>query len=138
MYKIGFTGTRRGLTLHQINTLITYLKYLALINNNGIELHHGCCIGADETAALIARVIGARVVGHPPVNHRFISERLIADELRDACDYIGRNHNIVDEVDEMIAGPDTMEEQLRSGTWSTVRYTRQVAKPLTILDPNPQ
>ena len=44
-----------------------------------------------------------------------------------------RNRNIVRAVDIMIAAPATDKEELRSGTWATVRYCRQARKPVIML-----
>ena len=47
--------------------------------------------------------------------------------------YLERNRDIVDACDILIACPRTLKEELRSGTWATVRYARKVGKPVAIL-----
>lgn len=126
---LGFTGTQRGMTDAQWATL-----WRMLCNRSGV-FHQGDCIGSDEQAAHGARVAGFWIIGHPPIiNHKraFFS----ADEWRPALPYLDRNRVIVDESEEMIATPGEAVEQLRSGTWSTVRYARRVGKPIHVILPD--
>lgn len=46
-----------------------------------------------------------------------------------------RNHDIVDATEWLIATPKKFEE-IRSGTWATVRYAKKVKKPVTIIWPD--
>lgn len=127
---VGFTGTQRGLTETQWATLC-----LLLYARAPGDFHEGDCIGSDAQAAYGARLIGFRIIGHPPINQ---SKRAFfpADEWRKALPYLDRNRAIVDAVQEMIATPGEFEEQLRSGTWSTVRYARRVGKPVHVILPD--
>jgi hypothetical protein len=34
----------------------------------------------------------------------------------------------------LIATPESLTEELRSGTWATIRYARKIKKPCLILD----
>lgn len=83
----------------------------------------------------MARLIGFRIVGHPPI---VTSKRAFfqCDELRDPLPYLARNHKIVDAVQEMLACPGEVMEQLRSGTWATIRYARRVGKPVHVILPD--
>jgi len=47
-----------------------------------------------------------------------------------------RNHDIVDCTELLIACPKSMKEELRSGTWATVRYARKLERPVIIIYPN--
>jgi len=47
-----------------------------------------------------------------------------------------RNRAIVDETDILLAAPLESEEQLRSGTWATVRYARKQHKTVLVIFPN--
>lgn len=127
---VGFTGTQRGMTEAQYGAMWTMLCARA----PGV-FHHGDCIGADEKAAYLARKAGFRVVGHPPINE---SKRAFfpSDETWPAAAYLDRNKTIVNRSQEMIATPSEVEEQLRSGTWSTIRYARRVGRPLHVLLPD--
>ena len=50
-------------------------------------------------------------------------------------DYLSRNKKIVEAATYMIAAPES-EETLRSGTWSTIRYSIKLKKPLYIVMPD--
>lgn len=51
-------------------------------------------------------------------------------------EYIKRDKDIVDTSDILIATPRFMYEELRSGTWATVRYAEKKNKPIVIIWPN--
>jgi hypothetical protein len=129
MTAIGFTGTQRGMTDAQWATL-----WRLLCARSG-ELHQGDCIGADEQAAHGARAAGFRVIGHP---HTVTFRRAFfpADETREPLPYLERNHAIVDWCAEIIATPGEAIEQLRSGTWATIRYARKKRRPLHVILPD--
>jgi len=123
---IGFTGTSKySLTNKQIREVRQLLKQCE-------EVHHGDCIGADASFHELAKACGKRIVIHPPMkdNHRAYK---VGDVVHPVKAYLQRNHNIVNAVDLMIACPHTDVEQLRSGTWATIRYARKVGKALEVL-----
>lgn len=130
MTAVGFTGTQRGMTEAQWCALWPLL----LCRAPG-EFHEGDCIGADEQAAGMAREAGFRVVGHPPVVQ---AKRAFfpVDEWRPAALYLERNHNIVDACEVLLATPGEFVEQLRSGTWATIRYARRVGRPTLVIFPD--
>ena len=105
------------------------------------KFRHGLCIGSDEQAAAIAKEIGYYVIAHPgynpkkPENRMFRSDFDKNDEVLPEKPFIKRDHDIVDQSDEMIATPLSWEEQVRSGTWTTVRYARNKDKPIKICYP---
>ena len=129
--RLGFTGTRKGMTKKQ-KTVLTSL----VITLNPHEFHDGDCDGADEEAHdIVRKVIGCRMIGHPPNN----------DKARAHCKYdmnflpkpyLERNRDIVNDVDHMVATPDTMKEKERGGTWYTIRYARKQDRKLTIIYPD--
>jgi hypothetical protein len=127
---VGFTGTQRGMNEAQWATL-----WSLLVPRAPGDFHEGDCIGADDQAAKGARAAGFRIIGHPPSNS---SKRAFfqCDELRPPADYLVRNHRIVDASQEMIATPGEAEEQLRSGTWSTIRYARRIGRPCHVILPD--
>lgn len=131
--KVGFTGTREGMTDAQQIALSDVLDHLM-----PTEFHHGDCVGADEQAHGMAfETNGERVkrVAHPPTNER-LRAFCEADEVREPKDYLPRNRDIVDETQMLIACPKTAVEDYESGTWYTVRYARRVGKPVYIILPN--
>lgn len=134
---IGFTGTQRGMTIPQMRKVEQILEHA---RGKGYGLfHHGDCVGADAQAHDLAVIHGYAIVIHPPTNsskrafkHRD-SRMPVAVEPKK--DYLARNHDIVDDSDFMIATPGEEKEQLRSGTWATIRYARKRG-PVTIIGPN--
>jgi hypothetical protein len=125
---VGFTGTQKGMSKRQKESLKEALS-------DGVtELHHGDCIGADAQADTIARELGIDVVIHPPINalkRAFCAKA--GDVVWEPAPYLERDHDIVDETEELIAAPHGDKEELRSGTWATIRYARQLDKTVTIL-----
>lgn len=129
--KIGFTGTRNGLTKYQLNKLRSVLS-----EQNIEQFHHGDCIGADKEAHNIIRELDKNItiIIHPPL---YNSKRAYCsgDEVRPRLDYLDRNKQIVDETELLIACPETMFEITRSGTWSTVRHASMRNRDLIIIRP---
>jgi nucleoside 2-deoxyribosyltransferase len=89
------------------------------------EFHHGAAAGADEQAANAVSVAKqtwpnllaqAEIIPHPA-----------------GSDPLARNREIVDSIDILIAAPLKDDEELRSGTWATVRYARAAGKPVVML-----
>lgn len=124
----GFTGTRRGMTGDQAATVAGLLV-------NAVVLHHGCCIGADEQAHHLAEQHGVWTVGHPPVDPTFQAV-LFCDEMREPTSYLERDANIVAEVGILVAAPGEFTEQIRSGTWATIRRARHLAVRRFIILPD--
>lgn len=123
--KLGFTGTQIGMSAQQLCTMRDWF-----IANIVEEFHHGDCIGADYDAHLLVRSWTGlhrlcEIVGHPPKD---ASKRAFARVDRELPpeDYLVRNRAIVDSVDLLIAAPRTDREELRAGTWATIRYGRKV------------
>jgi len=138
--KIGFTGTQSGMTLEQKKTVQRIL--LSFVEDENIfisEVHHGDCIGADENFHKIIKAydhfLGIAIHIHPPIK---AIKRAFCDGtvLHKEKSYLVRNHDIVDACNVMIATPGEREEQLRSGTWSTIRYAKKCDKALHIIYPD--
>lgn len=133
MIKIGFTGTRQGMTDRQRMVIEEILRN-AVNQDEGVEFHHGDCVGSDEQAAKIAKAEDCTVVGHPPEDDKcrsFFESHEVWDEKR----FMDRNEDILMASDVMIATPGEDTEQLRSGTWATIRRTKGEEKPLIIIFP---
>lgn len=112
--------------------LIDYLRKVLDETQDPIgELHHGDCIGADNFAHSAARLLGMRVVIHPPKKPDARAWNK-GDEMREEKDYLERNKDIVNETDLLIGLPDG-PEQLRSGTWSTLRHAARFGHPFAII-----
>jgi len=126
----GFTGTRKGCTPAQLENLKRVLRLIDV-------LHHGDCTGADAEAWWVAKTLyGKYTVCHPPIKSKTRAFTAPNDEMRPQYDYIVRDHHIVDESQFMIGVSNTMEEVIRSGTWTTIRYARKLKRPILILFPD--
>jgi hypothetical protein len=131
MATIGFTGTQKGMTDAQKETL------RRLLDGGAGEFHHGDCIGADSEAHDIAQECGYATIIHPPTNP---SKRAWCEVpkhmMRPEKPYLARNQDIVRESASLIAAPLQAEEEPRSGTWSTVRFARKLGKPVFLILPD--
>lgn len=133
--RLGFTGTRQGMTREQLATLRIVLRKHA-----GWWLSHGDCVGADEQLHHVAHGLGFdddSIWIHPPEE----------DRLRAFCGappgrifrprpYKIRNMEIADLCARLVAAPAEASEQRRGGTWFTVRYARHLGRPIKIILPN--
>lgn len=137
---VGFTGSRKGMTLSQWKMFEHHFK--SLCHDRKVQWHDGDCLGADNQAHKVVekifekeKVVGT-TIGHPcNIAHQrayndFDTTRLIYPPLV-------RNRHIVNASNVMFAAPYEYEEQLRgSGTWATIRYTRRKNVRLIIIWPN--
>lgn len=134
MKVIGFTGTQHGMSPTQIQDLTGLLiREQDNTPDHIVVFHHGDCIGADAQAHAIAHGIACSIVIHPPICAK---KRAFCGngQLMPAETYIVRNHDIVDDSEYLIAAPhNPQQEELRSGTWSTIRYARKMGKKVVIL-----
>ena len=128
---VGFTGTQEGMNALQKAMFVGVIARLC-----PAEFHHGDCIGADMEAHDLIRqhLPRCRIVVHPPdINDkRAYSE---CDDVRPAKPYLVRNKAIVFSCDELVAAPKSRIEELRSGTWSTIRAARKAGKPVHMVWP---
>ena len=128
--KVGFTGTRFGMSYKQKEAL-SNLLYETLDE----EFHHGDCLGADYEADSIARKWGYEIVIHPPEDKKYRAFcAQSGDTVWEPAPYLERNRDIVDSTDKLIAAPKSGKEELRSGTWATIRYARKMGKEVVILE----
>ena len=113
--KIGFTGTRRGMSDSQRLQFLSVMRWF----HDVTEFHHGAAIGADSEADEMVRQMNGvdTVVKHPATKGK---------ELE-------RNRDIVEVADILIAVPRDDREELRSGTWATIRYARAKGIPIVML-----
>lgn len=123
---VGFTGTQVGMTDAQVRALSEWID-----TSDIAEVHHGDCVGADQQFHEIVRLLkpDAKIHIHPPTNS---SKRAFCsgDVLDPPRDYLDRNQDIVDACDTLLATPKEMTEQLRSGTWATIRRARKAGKTI--------
>ena len=134
MSQLGFTGTQRGTTRQQMESVGGLLIYMF-----PDEVHHGDCIGADEefhdAVEIVLRPLVPFIHVHPPSNPRKRAWKQ-GDVIYEPRPYMDRNQDIVDAIDALIATPRGFEEELRSGTWATVRRARKKGIPVFVVLPN--
>jgi hypothetical protein len=144
--KIGFSGTRKGMTVKQYLRVSDWFRY-DLGDAVVTEAHHGCCIGADaefQLAIIRGRIGGtserqwAEIHAHPCTLAGMVDRdaEALADVVHDPLPPLDRNRVIVDSCDLLIATPAEAEEQQRSGTWSTIRFAERQGKPIILVLPS--
>lgn len=130
--KVGFTGSQLGMSQHQKEQFV-----LKLFELSPTEFHHGDCVGADAEAHDIVREFfpNVQVHVHPPIysNKRAFRK---GDVMYAEDHYIPRDRKIVDSTECLIGTPKSDTEELRSGTWTTIRHARKTGKPHFILKRN--
>lgn len=129
--RLGFTGTQRGMTPRQRDSV-----RLILSQQSVSEVHHGDCVGADQEFDVLAHELDVRVVVHPPDDPRKRAFVLGYAEIREERPYLVRNAEIVSETDVLVATPKGDREELRSGTWATIRRARQQGKQVIVAWPD--
>lgn len=126
---VGMTGTRSGVSAEQVLAMVEML-------DGASALHHGDCVGADAAAHRTASTMHVHVVVHPPsiITHRAFcrGSDVVVLEPRP---YLVRNKEIVRSSEIVWAFPSGPEE-LRSGTWSTVRFARKTGVPVVVVYPD--
>jgi hypothetical protein len=131
--RVGFTGTQWGWTVEQANTATARL--CALRRVGAVWLHNGDCVGSDRNAAHRWQMDGGKLHLHPP-DRDTKRAFLVADVTEPPKPYLDRNSDIVARCGILVATPAEMFEQLRSGTWATVRRARKLGKPIFIIWPD--
>lgn len=133
MIRVGFTGTRVGMTPAQQRRVAELLMAFA-----PSEAHHGDCVGADAVFHALCLEQGVDVVVHPPSNPK-LRAHCKGGRTRPARDYISRNRLIVQATTVLIACPKEQVEPKPGrgqGTWSTIRYARQMDKTTIVVMPD--
>lgn len=133
---VGFTGTRRtppsfDARFEEVRRTLEDLVFQDPWYR--VIAHHGGCVGADYRFHQIAEELAELVIVHPPINqrHAVAEDTLVLGidsmvSIRKRKEYIERNHDIVNESSMLIAVPKRVDmEELRSGTWATIRYARK-------------
>lgn len=139
-YRRGFTGTRRipsaSDDLKIVRSLVA--ARLQVFSHLEDELVIGCCVGMDEIVGEVGREMGFRVHGVLPavMSQVFSRWREICtthEFMAHSTNYMDRNQYIVNISIDLTAFPYNSTEEIRSGTWSTVRRARSKGIPVVIL-----
>ncbi|HEY6022437.1 MAG TPA: hypothetical protein VIY48_22020 [Candidatus Paceibacterota bacterium] len=130
--KIGFTGTQRGMTEEQKKS---FRDYILGYNPWQAEFHHGDCIGADADAHAIVSEYGLPTVIYPAwddAKRAYCAGTIIHERNTPLV----RNVLIVVHTDFLIACPKGFEEELRSGTWHTIRQAKKRNRKVFLIYPD--
>lgn len=128
---LGITGTRKGMTGKQRS------KFTQLMRGMVVEkFSNGQCVGVDAQAVIIVKSLhpDCHVISRPGSNKSMTSDVYYTEQY-DPIDNLERNRQIVDECDLLIVVPETKEEVIRSGTWSTFRYAKKIGRPTLVIWP---
>ena len=134
MTRVGFTGTREGLTPPQRAALREVLRALA-----PSHVHHGDCVGADAAAHGLARELGVAVELHPPSIPALRAWCVMreGEVVHEPAEYLTRNRALVDATEVLVACPrEESGEAMRSGTWQAVRWARKRGRRVVIVRPS--
>lgn len=140
----GFTGSRRGLTELQKASLRKWM-----LNNPTWPwmVFHGCCKGADEAFVDLVweksnfqgdPASPIRIWGYPCDITAWVSPNALSrctSTMRPMAPLV-RNGIIAGQSSVLLACPGGMQEEQRSGTWSTVRAARKRPIPVVIFWPD--
>jgi hypothetical protein len=141
-FRLGFTGSRKGMTDDQESALRQELR--DLLDEHGteaLEAHHGDAIGADTQFHTICQELNIPVVIHPSKDQKDRAFCEGAKAERPPQKFRQQSESIVNSSDVLIAAPDGFHERFRgSGTWMTVRIARKAARRIILffLDGTPQ
>ncbi len=137
MNTLVFTGTLRGTTTPQFESL---REVISRRTRSGIQACHGLALGADKDFHQICREFSVPLFGFPstlrskqailPISDfiQVFPEKYPLDRNRDMIDFAVLSSGS-DSL--LIACPKGESEEVRSGTWTTVRYAR--ASSITIV-----
>lgn len=133
--KIGFTGTRHGMTDAQranFGVLMTF-------DFPPTEFHHGSCQGSDVEAAIVIRHISQEcvIICHPgPDNDEFRCDSGVDNHVLPGKTHFARNRDIVNACEVLIATPYEMERQKHGGTWYTIWFAAKQGKRTLVILPD--
>lgn len=130
---LGFTGTRKGMTLAQKAEVIAYLK-----DKLPDRVVHGDCVGADAEFDEICRVLGIPRGIRP----------CTIESMRARCDLkenaaivlaapkppMARNRDIVTDSFRLLATP--LRRRMGSGTWATIGFGERANRPVCVVLPD--
>jgi predicted Rossmann fold nucleotide-binding protein DprA/Smf involved in DNA uptake len=134
MTRYSVTGVSRALTPAEIEIMRSVVRGLTDVT----EFTTGCATGVDTAAHMIAIIELPNIyhrlcvpaaphnqsIVHDERNARVIVEYVPAGMSRGES-YMLRNDRLVAHADILLAFPETRVEELRSGTWATIRRARR-------------
>lgn len=130
------TGTKQGMTEPQFNTFSNIVG--GLFEKFGNIFRHGDCIGVDwEAGEIVADSFPeVSIIVHPPKNPKYRAYSNKYSVLLPEDDYLVRDHEMVRRADFTVGFPKDFHEELRSGTWATLRYAKKIKRNHMIIWPD--
>jgi hypothetical protein len=134
---VGFTGTIAGPTPAQHARLKWFAARLPIS-----RAVHGGCKGVDSLAHNAVRRAHPDIVIEiwpsdlPGTHGVCLTMPMGRCELYPELPPLERNRIIVRRIHGLLAAPRTDREELRSGTWATVRYAREIGCPVYVIQQN--
>ncbi len=127
---IGFTGTQVGMNQTQKDLVRAFLNL-----HQPSSVIHGDCVGADKDFDDICAELGIKRYSCPSnlTAKRAYTEAIV---LGEPAPPLERNLVIVSISNELMACPEGLLEIIRSGTWATIRYAKNMKKTAHIFYSN--
>lgn len=137
-FRIGFTGSRKGMTGDQQAALAKELRELQdKHREEDVEAHHGDAVGADAQFHAICQGLRIPIIVFPSKDQRDRAFCTGAKAEHPPQKFREQSEAIVRFCDLLIAAPDGFRERLRgSGTWMTVRIARKAQKTCVFCYPD--
>ena len=129
---VGFTGTQQGMNAAQCDRVWDGLHRLGRRVTLAV---HGDCIGADMQFNMLCKSLNIPTACRP-CNIRHKRANTNCPQLAPPKPPLERNEDIAASCDLLVVAPKAFEEELRSGTWSTVRRARKHGKRIVIVWPD--
>lgn len=135
--RIGFTGTKQGMSEKQITTLTKIMRDFTLLPQSLTNVfRHGDCVGADAEAHSIVKThTNFTTIAYPAIIKSELRAFCKADTIYPPAQPLERNKVIIANSNLLIATPKEFHEVIRSGTWFTLRQARKVKVPFVIIWP---
>jgi hypothetical protein len=136
-YRIGFTGTRLGMTDEQKEAVHDLLQQWKKKSTIGLEGLHGDCIGADADFHQICRDLAITVYKVPSNWERTTAhtDAPLLEGFEPTRPY-ARNRILVDAATKLIGCPFNYKYTERSGTWYTMTYAANKGKSVITVFPD--
>jgi hypothetical protein len=130
MIVLGFTGSRemRTVTPDRLTKLTSYVGELS----PGLAVHGGCD-GWDMVFQGVCKNLGIPFEVYPSTLQVDKGQWEGAQHIYSPLPPLERNRHIVGLSTHMVACPK-YPEITRSGTWSTIRFTKMRGKPLKVIE----
>jgi len=124
LYRLGFTGTREGLTVGQRQALDRRVQELVCEHAGKVVAVHGACVGADAAfdRVCIDHTIPRSHRPGPVPALRMKNSQTLGSFVFSPEPFEVRNKKIAESVDHLLVCPKQMTEQRRGGTWQTYRF----------------